>query len=119
MSHPYVHLDLDKPRKLRFRHNDLADLEVASGKGIAELMSGMSFHGVRLLLCYGLRWQDPKVTPSKAGDLAQAWIDKGRTLEALVEKILDALRASGFLKTPDGEDAPVEDAEGNATPDAG
>lgn len=117
MSHPYVHIDLDKPRKLRFRHNDLADLEVTSGKGIAELMSGMSFHGIRLLLCYGLRWQDAKMTPSKAGELAQAWIEKGLGVEQLVEKILDALRASGFLKANDG-DEPAEDAEGNGSPDA-
>lgn len=120
MSQPYVLIDLDKPRKLRFRHNDLADLEVQSGKGLAELMSGMSFHGIRLLLLYGLRWQDQKMTVSKAGDLAQAWLDKGHGIESLVEKLLDALRASGFVKAEDASDAEAggEDVEGNGSPDA-
>ena len=117
MSQPYVLIDLDKPRKLRFRHNDLADLEVQSGKGLAELMSGMSFHGIRLLLLYGLRWQDQKMTVSKAGDLAQAWLDKGLGIEALVEKLLDALRASGFIKAEEAG-AGGEDVEGNESPDA-
>lgn len=112
MSQPYVLIDLDKPRKLRFRHNDLADLELQSGKGLGELMAGQSFHGIRLLLSYGLRWQDPKMTPSKAGDLAQAWVDKGGALDGLLEKILDALRAAGFIKDSSGEGD-----EGNAMPE--
>ena len=117
MSQPYVLIDLDKPRKLRFRHNDLADLEVASGKGLAELMSGMSFHGIRLLLMYGLRWQDAKMTVSRAGDLAQAWLDKGLGIEGLVEKLLDGLRASGFIKADESDQGGAEDGEGNGSPE--
>ena len=119
MSQPYVLIDLDKPRKLRYRHNDLADLEVVSGKGLGELMSGQSFHGVRLLLQFGLRWQDSKMTLTKAGDCAQAWLDKGLGLDALIDKILDALRVSGFIKdAPGSENETGEGDEGNATAEA-
>ena len=119
MSQPYVLIDLDRPRKLRYRHNDLADLEVVSGKGLGELMSGQSFHGVRLLLQFGLRWQDSKMTLTKAGDCAQAWLDKGLGLDALIDKILDALRVSGFIKdAPGAQNETGEGDEGNATAEA-
>lgn len=121
MSQPYILITLDKPRKLRYRHNDLADLEVVSGKGLGELMTGQSFHGIRLLLQFGLRWQDPKMTLVRAGECAQAWLDQGRTLEQLADVVLDALRASGFIRdAAAGEaagDAPEDDdaTEGHAT----
>jgi hypothetical protein len=112
---PYVPIELDKHRQIRFRHNDLADLEVQSGKGVGELMSGQTFHGLRLLLCYGLRWRDHKMTPTKAGDLIQGWIDDGGTFEDLTEKVLDALRLSGYLKSSTDE---PEEAGGNGPAEA-
>lgn len=118
MPQPYVHIELDRPRKLRFRHNDLADLEMQSGKGLSELMTSMSMHGIRLLLCYGLRWQDKpneKMTPTKAGELIDAWMANGKTFAELTQKMLDGLRASGYL-----DDEPADEAatEGNESPEA-
>lgn len=117
MPRPYIEIELDKTRRLRFRHNDLADLEVASGKGLAELMGGMSFQAIRMLLSYGLRWKDTQMTPFRAGDLIDVWIENGGTLESLTEKILDALRASGFLADKKAPEEPEGD-QGNALPGA-
>lgn len=114
MASQYVHIELDRHRRIRFRHNDLADLEVASGKGVGELMSGQSFHGIRMLLAYGLRWDDNKMTPTKAGQLIDGYMEQGGTLEEVVDKILDAMRGSGYLK--DATDG--KEPEGNAPAEA-
>jgi hypothetical protein len=121
MSAPYVNIDIGlmedgHKRKLRYRHNDMADLEVLTGKRFDELLSGSQFHGIRVLLFYGLRWQEPKMSISKAGDLIQdEWIAKGKTLDEMADVVLSALEAGGIIKprTPK-----VEDDEGNAQPEA-
>lgn len=112
MKQPYVHIELDKPRKLRFRHNDLADMEVASGGGLDNLLSTQTFHGARLLLSFGLRWQESHGMSAKtAGDLIQDhWISKGKSLKQLADVIMEALKASGVL--PDD----AKETEGNAQP---
>lgn len=115
MSAPYVNIDLDEKRKLRYRHNDMADIEVATSKGIGELLTAAQFHGYRVLLHYGLRWNDAKMTPNKAGDLIQDdWIAKGKTLEELSDVITSALEAGGILKP---KKLKVEDDEGNEPPE--
>lgn len=113
MPAPWIDIDLDdKPRKLRFQHNDIADMEVATGKGLQDLLTNMQFHGIRVLLAYGLRWMDRKITPTEAGKLIQEhWIDKGKTLDDLADVVGEALMAGGILKpdkkaVPEGEAAP-------------
>ena len=118
MAAPYVNIELDEKRKLRYRHNDLADLEERTGKGAGELIAAQQFHGYRLLLAFGLRWNDPKITAAKAGDLIQDhWIAKGKTLSELDDVITSALHAGGIFapKKPKVED---EGDEGNAPPEA-
>lgn len=114
MPQPYVHITLDKPRKLRFRHRDLADLEEQSGKGLLQLMTSTTMHGVRLLLNYGLRHQDTKMTPEKASDLIDVWIEKGGTLAGLNDKILDGLRVAGFWSDRTDTKAPEEEKNESA-----
>lgn len=126
MPQPYVHIELDKPRKLRFRSNDLADLEERTGRGVNDLASTTRVNAVRLLLCYGLRWQDKpneKMTPAKAGDLIDVWIANGGKFKDIEEKLLEALRAAGFSEAPPTADAAGADGseaepEGNAPPEA-
>jgi hypothetical protein len=118
VSAPYVNIELDGKKKLRYRHNDMADLEVMTGKSFGELLTGSQFHGLRVVLHFGLKWNETKMSPAIAGDLIQDhWIAKGKKLEELAAVILDALRAGGLLPA-----APtvVEDEgdSGNAPPDA-
>jgi hypothetical protein len=117
---PYVNIELDGKKKLRYRHNDLADLEVMTGKSFREVLQGTQFHGIRTLLMFGLRWLDPKMSLSKSGDLIQDhWIAKGKTLDQLADVISEALVAGGMLP-PEAlkPKAPTEDDEGNAQPEA-
>jgi len=110
----WVDIVLDKPRKLRYRHNDIADMEQATGRGFQDLLVGMQFHGARTLLSYGLRWMDRTMTPVKAGDLIQDhWIETGHTLDDLADVLLEALESGGLTQ----KKAAVVD-EGNAQPEA-
>lgn len=117
MPQPYVHIQLDKPRKLRFRHNDLADMELDTGKGFKELLSTQEFHGARVLLSYGLRWEEKRgsgMTPTVAGNLIQDhWFAKGKTLDELGLIVEDALRRAGILR--DGKPIPEDDDDPNAS----
>jgi hypothetical protein len=129
MPEPYVHIELDKPRKLRLQHNDIADIEVLTGKGFDALTEQQGFHAARILLAFGLRWKDPAINPKKAGDLIQNhWLAKGRTLLDLTEVFRSALRASGIIGGDAEPQSPAdaiadesesEDGEsaGNASPD--
>jgi hypothetical protein len=115
MAAPWIDIELDELRKIRFQHNDAADIEVYAGKGIGELLEKTQFHGARVLLAYGLRWRDHKITPKTAGDLIQKyWIEKGKTLDELADVLMEALIAGGIAQRPKA----AEGAEGNAPPEA-
>jgi hypothetical protein len=115
MSAPYVNIELDEKRKLRYRHNEMADIEVLTGKDVGHLLIGQKFHGIRVVLAFGLRWNMPKITPTQAGDLIQDhWIAKGKTLEELVDVIESALVAGGVMKSKTPK---PEDDEGNDQPE--
>lgn len=122
MSAPYVNIDIGlmedgHKRKLRYRHNDMADLEVLTGKRFDDLLIDTQFHSVRVLLFYGLRWQEPKMSISKAGDLIQdEWVAKGKNFDELSDVILEALEAGGILKPR--KPKVKDDDEGNEQPEA-
>lgn len=107
-------IELDTHREIRFTGPDLADMEQALGKGVLTLLQEQPFYAVKTLLHYGLKWKDRKMTPTRAGELMQLWIDDGGTFEALTEKVVDALKLSGFV----GEKLRDEVAEGNEQPEA-
>jgi hypothetical protein len=105
-----VYLTIDKPRKLIFRHKDIRDAVIASGKQITELF-GDPFVGWPYLLQAGLRFQDPKFTLDKASELIDLWVDKHKAddqpLAGLSDKLQEALEASNFIKIKkmdDGDD---------------
>ncbi len=115
MPAPWIDIDLDEIRKVRYQHNDAADIEVFTGKGIGELISTTQFHAARVLLAFGLRWMDRKMTPQRAGELIQKhWIEKGKTLDELADVLMEALIAGGIMQRPKGDG----DSEGNEQPEA-
>lgn len=120
MAAPYVNIELGGKKKLRYRHNDIADLEQQTGKTFQEFIVSMQFNGIRLMLHYGLRWMtELKMTPQKAGDLIQDhWISDGKTLDQLADVITEALKAGGIIKMPEAKDSDSADGgdEGNAQP---
>lgn len=91
MAKPFVTVDLDRPRRLRYGMNQLIQLEEALGVPISELTEvRMGLKELRLFLWVGLSWEDPDLTLEKAGELA----DEAEDLTELAEKIGEALAAS-------------------------
>lgn len=95
----YVEITLDKPRRLRFDINALADVEGVLGGGLAAVFSEQQagIRSLRALLWAGLKWEDPTLTLSRVGELIQDLSDQGEDLTQLGQTINQALRLSGLL----------------------
>lgn len=115
MPQPYVHIDLDKPRKIRFAHKHLRDVVKQTGKNIIELLDD-PFYGWSWLLWAGLRYQDPKLTPDHASDFIDQWVEKGQPFDGIGKKLIEALEAAGFVTFQKGADVP--DAPADASEEA-
>ena len=87
-----------KTRELVYDYNALADVEERAGMGIAALFTEerAGYHLIRLLLWGGLRPAEPRLTPARVGDFVQEYKMAGGDLETLMNKVLEALRASGL-----------------------
>ncbi len=96
-----VHIELDKHRKLQYRHQDLRDVVATTGKQVEELLRD-PFYGWAHLLQFGLRFQDPKITLNKTSELIDLWVEKHsdepNAMDGLGAKLIEALEASNFLK---------------------
>ena len=95
MGKPFVLVELDKPRKLRYTINALVTLEETLGKPITEIMatftSGLyGFKEIRALLWAGLLDDNPDLTPEEAGTL----LDEAPDFTNVIQKIGEALEAS-------------------------
>jgi hypothetical protein len=105
-----IPIELDKMRNLRFDINAMADFEEVYGKTLMELLAtGMiSFSGLRALLWAGLKHEDKQLGaagPQKAGEIAQAWIDKSNgDVTQLTQIVTDALIKSGFATVEPADD---------------
>lgn len=111
-------ITFDKPRRVRFNHNALADIEDAAQVGIMDLLSVQkrNFSGIRLLTWAGLKYGgDRGITPERAGDLVDAYVENGKPLDALLDELLAALKDAGLFKDakePD-DDPTVATASGS------
>ena len=94
-----IDIELDKPRKLRYDFNAVADLEDKGGLGIGAMFTEerIGFSSIRLLLWGGLKWEDKGLTLDRAGNMIQAYIEGGNDLADLMTKITEALTLSGIL----------------------
>ena len=107
MAITHVDLTLDKPRRLRFDINALADVEQIGGHPLPQLLGVLGFSTIRLLLWAGLRHEDRRLTVERVGDIMTAYLQGGGALATLAERITDALEQSGVLGRAEG-------AQGNA-----
>lgn len=83
----YVTVTLDKPRKLKFSTNALAELEDALGQPVTKLNAEtVGIKTLRAMLWAGLLHEDPDFTISQAGFL----MDFG-DLEEIASKLSEAL----------------------------
>lgn len=110
-----VAIELDKPRRLRFDVNALADLEEHLGVGIGKVMEQeANFRLLRALLWAGLKWEEPRLTIERAGALIQDYLARGGDLDALAQKLISALLETSGLLTEQADEEPAEDPKHEA-----
>lgn len=96
----YINIELDKPRRLRFDINALADAEEELGTGIGKaLQMRAGIREIRALLWAGLKWEERGLTLSRTGMILQGHLSSGGgSLEDVAGAIGEALEASGLMQ---------------------
>lgn len=91
---PFVIIELDRPRKLRYTFNSLVLAEEVLGKPIAVGMLVAGMKELRILLWAGLKEEDSNLTLEQVGNL----IDESPLgFEEITSKVVEALEIS-FVK---------------------
>lgn len=117
-----IHILLDRPRKLIFRHKDVSQaclayqqLTGASGKGVIDLLQDEMI-GWPILLQFGLRYHNSGLKGNDISDLIDAFVKRRRSEgvrlpnQEIGDKLRDALVEDGWLTVERAEPGP----EGNA-----
>ena len=100
MALDFVRIQLDKPRKIKFDLNAVAEFEEETGSSFVSIASdgadGLGMKHVRALLWAGLLHEDQKITVKEAGDLVQhakgdRFIDK---MKLVTDAVVKAFLAS-------------------------
>lgn len=115
----YVAIELDRPRRLRFDINSLAELEDVLGGNLFSVFQqdrlGIKF--LRAFVWGGLRWEDKSLTMHQAGDLIQDYLERGGTLESLMQTLTKAIELSGLVAAGPGTDSsPSAEVKGGIPP---
>lgn len=103
--------------EFRYPTKSARQLERAAGAGISFVIArGQFVESLVLMVCYGLRWNDPKMTEDKAIDLLDQFVDAGGDARQLRDACIEALNASGVYgrKEPAEDESP--DGSGKASP---
>lgn len=100
MRKPVVLINLDRPRRLRYTTNALANMEEALKKPIGQLVNDFSsglfgFRDIRAIVWAGLLHESPDLTQSEVGDM----IDQAESFPEVVRQVGEALRAAFGEKT--------------------
>jgi hypothetical protein len=97
--------------EFRFTMKTARALERACGNGLDHLlMQGKTVEGLVKLVCYGLQWQDARLTEDKAVELIQTFIDHDGDTVALIRAARKALDESGVYGRPEKQ---ATDGEAN------
>ena len=90
-----------EPRRLRFDFNALADFEQTNGMGLGLLLTMKAVFGTaRAMLWVGCKWDDPRLTLQKAGELVGEYIGKGGSVDQVLGVCFEAATDQGALGTP-------------------
>ena len=107
----YINIELDKPRRLRFDINAIADAEEELGTGIGKaLQMRAGIREIRALLWAGLKWEERGLTLSRAGSILQGHLSAGGSIEDVAGWIGEALQASGLVQQGDEGNEEAETA---------
>lgn len=83
----------------RYDFNAISDMEDAYGRPIGDVFRDerLTFSAMRLLVWGGQKGRISGYTKAQAGQDIQAYVEGGGNIGALAEKILKAVRDSGFF----------------------
>jgi len=89
----------DRERRLRFDVNALCDIEDALGESVGTAFTDgkAGIKTLRTLLWAGLKWEDRTLTPQKVGDLLNAYLENGGTIDVVGDTVGRALATSGLI----------------------
>jgi len=99
----FVNVDFGgEERIMKFDFNSAADLEDHFGLGVSEIFNEkrIGFSLVRAFYFFGLREKMKGLTMQRTGLLLQEEVEKGKTLETLLEPVMEALELSKLLSAP-------------------
>lgn len=116
MSQRFVEIEIDgKTRLLRFDFNAVSELEERLGRGILSVLTQeqIGFNMTRTLYWTGLKWKERGLTVERTGQMLQKEIENGKSLNELMEPVVDALIKSGLLGQVNEE---AEDEDPNESP---
>jgi hypothetical protein len=107
MSKPFIMVDLDRPRRLRFDANALVAVEEVLGRPLQEIIPPdegrasrqVGFREMRALLWAGLLHEDPQLTLQQAGELLDL-----KQMNDIMAKVNEAITAA-FPEAVKDEDA--------------
>lgn len=95
-----VEIVLGRPRRLRFRYQDMRALEERAGKPLGEVvgdLARMSIKTVELVVWAGLRHEEPRLRPDDVQPLLQAYFEEGKSLSDILAVLRQAVQESGFF----------------------
>jgi hypothetical protein len=92
MSIPFVVIDLDKPRKLRFGTGAFREVEGILDRSIFKINWGnLGITEVSTLLYAGLKWEDNDITMGQVDEILDERLDDIRNIEnTLAEAVMAA-----------------------------
>jgi hypothetical protein len=95
-----VPIELDKLRHIRYRFNDIADMQAIMPdvfkRDIAQLPT------LRLFLWAGLKHEDPALTTTAVGELIEEYLEKGGRIPDLADSVTKAMEESAFFQSTKG-----------------
>lgn len=94
-----------KPVRLRYTVNSMCAMEDRAGGSLENLLS-RQFTAARLLLWGGMIALAPETALADAGELIGEHLEKGGTLDEVVEKCAEAMRRAGFFGPAARPDSP-------------
>lgn len=108
---------LDRERTLRFDYNALCDVEPLLREELAAILKAgrMSMGDLRALMYAGMKWEDPRLTLERTGELIEAAAIKDENFFATaVERVFEAIVACRLFgaRSPN---APAEAAPPSAS----
>lgn len=83
----YIHIELDRPRHLRYGINALCQLEKMTKKTVSDISKNPGIIELRAMLYCGLTWEDKKLILEEVGNM----MDEVSDIEYISEKVGEAM----------------------------